>query len=86
LLTTNSITYPINTLLYKGYNARIEFVDLDRIFVRQLAGIRNIVAFYGSSVDELEAACREAGDDYLAHCAQLGLLAAARAARGSCQS
>lgn len=63
----------MNTLLYKGYNARIEFDDADRIFVGHLAGIRDIVGFHGSSVDELEAAFHEAVDDYLAHCAKLGM-------------
>ena len=63
----------MNTMLYKGYNARIEFDDVDRIFVGHLAGIRDIVGFHGSSVDELEAAFHEAVDDYLAHCAKLGL-------------
>ena len=63
----------MNTLLYKGYNARIEFDDADRSFVGHLAGIRDIVGFHGSSVDELEAAFHEAVDDYLAHCAKLGM-------------
>ena len=63
----------MNTMLYKGYNARIEFDEVDRIFVGHLGGIRDIVGFHGSSVDELEAAFREAVDDYLAHCVKLGL-------------
>ncbi len=63
----------MNTMLYKGYNARIEFDEVDRIFVGHLAGIRDIVGFHGSSVDELEAAFHEAVNDYLAHCAKLGL-------------
>ena len=63
----------MNTMLYKGYSARIEFDEQDRIFVGHLAGIRDIVGFHGSSVDELEAAFHESVDDYLAHCAQLNL-------------
>ncbi len=63
----------MNTLTYKGYNARIEFDDADRIFVGHLAGIRDIVGFHGTSVDELEAAFHEAVDDYLAHCTKLNL-------------
>ena len=63
----------MNTMLYKGYSARIEFDEEDRIFVGHLAGIRDIVGFHGSSVDELEAGFHEAVDDYLAHCAKLGL-------------
>jgi predicted HicB family RNase H-like nuclease len=65
----------MNTMIYKGYSARIDFDEQDRIFVGHLAGIRDIVGFHGSSVNELEAAFHEAVDDYLAHCAQLNLLA-----------
>ena len=63
----------MNAMFYKGYSARIEFNDEDRIFVGHLAGIRDIVGFHGSSVDELEAAFHEAVNDYLAHCEKLGL-------------
>lgn len=63
----------MNAMLYKGYSARIEFDDADRIFVGHLAGIRDIVGFHGSSVDELEAAFHEAVNDYLDHCERLGL-------------
>ena len=44
----------MNAMFYKGYSARIDFDDEDRIFVGHLAGIRDIVGFHGSSVDELE--------------------------------
>jgi predicted HicB family RNase H-like nuclease len=63
----------MNAMFYKGYSARIEFDADDRIFVGHLAGIRDIVGFHGSSVDELMAAFHEAVDGYLAHCAKLGL-------------
>jgi predicted HicB family RNase H-like nuclease len=63
----------VNAMFYKGYSARIEFDDDDRIFVGHLAGIRDIIGFHGSSVDELEQAFHEAVDDYVAHCEQLGL-------------
>ena len=63
----------MNAMFYQGYRARIDFDDEDRIFVGHLAGIRDIVGFHGSSVDELEGAFHEAVDDYLAHCVTLGL-------------
>jgi predicted HicB family RNase H-like nuclease len=62
----------MSTMSYQGYNARIEFDAQDRLFVGHIAGIRDIVGFHGESVDELEAAFREAVDDYLAACAKLG--------------
>lgn len=62
----------MNTISYKNYLARIEYDPNDRIFVGHLAGIRDIVGFHGSSVDELESAFHEAVDDYLSMCEQLG--------------
>ena len=61
-----------NSMNYKGYDARIEFDAHDRIFFCRLAGIRDIITFHGQTVDELEAAFREAVDHYLATCAKLG--------------
>jgi predicted HicB family RNase H-like nuclease len=51
-----------NTMIYNGYVARVEYDNEDRIFVGHLAGIRDIVGFHGSSVDELETAFHEAVD------------------------
>ncbi len=55
----------MNTMKYRGYFARIEFDDEDRIFVGHLAGIQDIVGFHGSTVDELETAFHEAVDNYI---------------------
>jgi len=62
----------MNAMKYKEYSARIEFDANDRIFVGHLAGIRDIIGFHGSSVEELETAFHEAVDDYIAACALLG--------------
>jgi len=61
-----------NAMIYKGYAARIEFDAQDRIFFGRLAGIQDIVTFHGGTVDELEAAFKEAVDHYLDTCAKLG--------------
>ena len=61
-----------NAMTYKGYTARIDFDGDDRIFFGRLAGIRDIITFHGETVDELEAAFKEAVDDYLETCAKLG--------------
>jgi predicted HicB family RNase H-like nuclease len=60
---------------YKNYIARIEYDDADRIFVGHLAGIKDIVGFHGSTVDELESAFHEAVENYLAICEETGRLA-----------
>ena len=56
----------MNMMKYRGYVARIEYDNEDRIFVGHLAGIKDIVGFHGTTVDELEAAFHLAVDDYLA--------------------
>lgn len=61
----------MSTMRYKGYSARVEYDGDDRIFVGHIAGIRDIVGFHGTTVDELEAGFREAVDDYLKACAKL---------------
>jgi predicted HicB family RNase H-like nuclease len=55
----------MNTMTYKGYSARVEFDEEDRIFVGRLAGITDIVVFHGSTVDELETAFHEMVDHYI---------------------
>lgn len=62
----------MNTLSYRGYQARVEFDAEDRVFVGHVAGIRDVVGFHGESVAELEQAFHEALDNYLAACAELG--------------
>lgn len=57
---------------YKGYAARIEYDADDQIFVGHVLGIRDIVSFHGTTVDEMETAFRESVDDYLAACKQWG--------------
>ena len=56
----------MNKMQYRGYTARIEFDEDDRIFVGHLAGIKDIVGFHGTTVDELESAFHESVDAYLA--------------------
>lgn len=57
---------------YKGYSARIEYDDADRIFVAHLAGIKDIVGFHGTTLDKVETAFHEAVDNYLAICEETG--------------
>ena len=61
-----------NALTYKGFNARVEFDAEDRIFAGRIAGIRDIVGFQAETVTGLEKAFREAVNDYVKACAELG--------------
>ena len=63
----------INTMTFKGYSARIEYDDDDRIFTGRIAGIRDGVGFHADSVARLrEAAFHEAVEDYLETCTAIG--------------
>lgn len=62
----------MNVMNYKDYAARLEYSEEDGLFVGHIAGIRDVVGFHGSSVEELRAAFVEAVDDYLDTCAKLG--------------
>ena len=64
--------YPMNSMSYNGYTAHIEYDDDDGIFVGHLAGIRDIVSFHGSTVNELRVHFHDAVDHYLAVCAERG--------------
>ncbi len=61
-----------NTLIYKGYSARIDFDAGDDIFFGKIAGIRDGVGFHADNVAELKIAFHEAVDDYVATCARIG--------------
>lgn len=61
----------MNTMIYKGYRARLEFDPDDRLLVGRVLDIHDVIGFHGSSVDELEAAFHEAIDNYLEACAEL---------------
>jgi predicted HicB family RNase H-like nuclease len=59
-------------MAYRNYLARVEYDPVDKIFVGHIVGIRDIVGFHGSSVEELESAFHEAVDHYLEVCEKIG--------------
>lgn len=61
-----------NTMMHKGYAARVEYSEEDGCFVGHIAGIRDVVGFHGESVTELRAAFEQSVDDYLETCKELG--------------
>jgi predicted HicB family RNase H-like nuclease len=62
----------MKAMKHKGYFAKVEFDAEDRLFVGHIVGIRDVVGFHGESVEELEQSFREAVDNYLDACEQLG--------------
>ncbi|MGL5806420.1 MAG: type II toxin-antitoxin system HicB family antitoxin [Xenococcaceae cyanobacterium] len=57
---------------YKGYEAVLEFDEEDHLFVGRVINIRDVIAFDGSSVDELEKSFQAAIDEYLQDCQSMG--------------
>lgn len=61
-----------SSMSYKGYVARIDYDDDDRIFTGRVAGILDGIGFHGETVDELRCAFHEAVEDYIETCAKVG--------------
>jgi predicted HicB family RNase H-like nuclease len=61
-----------NTMKYKGYHGSIEYSPEDECLHGRLLSITDAISYEGSSVKEIKAAFREAVDDYLAHCKEIG--------------
>ena len=63
----------MNTMLHKGYTARVEYDERDNIFAGRILGIRSIISFHGETVKQLRAEFEHAVKDYLADCKKEGL-------------
>ncbi|MEX2233279.1 MAG: type II toxin-antitoxin system HicB family antitoxin [Cyclobacteriaceae bacterium] len=61
-----------NVIEYKGYLGSVEFSAEDEVFFGKLTGIRDVVTFEGDSVNKLKKAFKDAVDDYILTCKQLG--------------
>lgn len=62
----------MNEMTYQDYSAKVEYDPVDKIFVGHIVGIRDIVGFHGSTVEELESAFHEAVHHYLEVCEKIG--------------
>lgn len=57
---------------YKGYSGHVEYDDDAKIFHGEVLGIKDVVTFQGTTVDEIEQAFKDSIDDYLAFCVKRG--------------
>lgn len=62
-------------MTHEGYTAAVFFESDDHAFHGTVLGIRDVIHFTGSSVDELELAFKESVDEYLAVCDERGIQA-----------
>lgn len=61
-----------NVMTYRGYSATVEYSDADGCFFGRVLGIRDIVSFEGASVAALRKDFKNAVDDYLKACEEIG--------------
>jgi predicted HicB family RNase H-like nuclease len=59
-------------MTYKGYVGRIEFDDEADLFHGEIIGIRDVITFQGTSVQEIRAAMKDSVDDYIEMCQKHG--------------
>ena len=61
-----------NLLEYKGYYGKVEYSVEDQILFGKIEGIVDLVTFESKNADEIEKEFRDAVDDYLDFCHQVG--------------
>lgn len=59
-------------LKYKGYIGHAEYDDEARLFHGEVLGLKDVITFQGTEVEQLEQAFRDSVDDYLDFCQQRG--------------
>ena len=57
---------------YKGYSGTVRFDDEAEVFHGEVLGLRDVVTFQGTTVEELKHAFRDSIDDYLDYCEERG--------------
>jgi predicted HicB family RNase H-like nuclease len=62
----------MNSMIYKGYSARVEFDPRDDIFVGRVLGVQENITFHGETVKKLHLDFTAAIEHYLADCAATG--------------
>jgi len=62
----------MNTMIYKGYTASMEYDAVDKIIVGRIMGISDRIAFHGESVAEFEVKFHESIDGYFETCRHFG--------------
>jgi predicted HicB family RNase H-like nuclease len=56
---------------YKGYHGKVNYDEEAKLFHGEVVGLRDVITFQGTSVDELEQAFKDSIDEYLDFCQEL---------------
>ena len=57
---------------YKDYYGKVTYDSQAKIFHGEVIGLKDVITFQGTTVDELERAFRDSIDDYLVWCKERG--------------
>src|ERR1700733_13059945 len=57
---------------YKGYHGHVNYDEEAKLFHGEVVGLRDVITFQGTSVEELEQAFKDSLDEYLDFCRELG--------------
>lgn len=57
---------------YKGYSGKVTYDAKAKILHGEIIGLKDVITFQGTTVDELEKAFKDSIDDYLAWCKERG--------------
>ena len=57
---------------YKGYEAIVEFDEIDQLFFGNVINTRDVISFDGKTVEELKQSFEAVIDEYLEDCKQEG--------------
>lgn len=63
----------MSTIKYKDYTAVIDFDEDIEKFHARVINTRDVISFYGSSVNELKSEFKRSIDDYLVFCEEKGV-------------
>ena len=63
-----------NVLSYKDYNGTVEYSREDRCLFGKVIGIKSLLSYEGSSVQELEDGFKSVIDEYLNDCEERGVV------------
>lgn len=56
---------------YKGYQGHVAYDEEAKLFHGEIIGLKDVITFQGTSVNELEQAFKDSVDEYLDFCAEL---------------